>query len=217
MYHGSEVPGFPVHPHRGFETITIVRKGYVDHADSLGASGRYGEGDVQWMTAGAGVQHSEMFPLLHKDKENTLELFQIWLNLPKKNKMVQPDFKMLWSNNIPKVKSEGLEVSIISGEYRGTKFFEAPKNSWAADTANDVNILLVKIDNSGKFTYTAKKGLNRSLYLFEGSGITLNGKEIAAKKALFLEADHELVIEAKQNNECKGLKPNPKLRKQGGS
>ena len=80
MYHGSSVPGFPPHPHRGFETVTIARKGLIDHADSLGAQARFGRGDVQWLTAGKGVVHSEMFPLLKTDEANPLELFQIWIN-----------------------------------------------------------------------------------------------------------------------------------------
>src|SRR5512145_805722 len=73
MYHGLTVPGFPRHPHRGFETVTVVRNGYVDHSDSMGAAGRYGQGDVQWMTAGAGVQHAEMFPLLDPNQPNRTE------------------------------------------------------------------------------------------------------------------------------------------------
>lgn len=209
LYHGAEIPGFPVHPHRGFETITIVRKGFADHADSLGAAGRYGEGDVQWMTAGSGVQHSEMFPLLHQDKENTLELFQIWLNLPKKNKMVPADFKMLWADTIPKIKHEGVEISVISGEYGGSLFYEAPKNSWAADPSNEVNIFLVKLEKGGRFTYPAKKNLNRSLYFFEGDGVSLNGEKIKGHQAVFLDSDSEIVIEAQSENEFLILEAKP--------
>ena len=95
MYHGMVVPGFPAHPHRGFETVTIVRKGLIDHSDSLGAAARYGGGDVQWLTAGSGVVHAEMFPLLDRAAPNPLELFQIWLNLAAADKMVDPHFTML--------------------------------------------------------------------------------------------------------------------------
>src|SRR6185436_16983419 len=107
MYHGDVVPGFPQHPHRGFETVTFVRAGFIDHSDSLGATARFGRGDVQWLTAGAGIVHSEMFPLLDPNGPNTLELFQIWLNLPAKNKMADPYFTMLWDENVPRQRVTG--------------------------------------------------------------------------------------------------------------
>jgi hypothetical protein len=101
MYHGDVVPGFPRHPHRGFETVTLARHGFIDHSDSLGATARFGQGDVQWMTAGRGVVHAEMFPLRERGRGNEAELFQIWLNLPRASKMAAPYFTMLWGPSIP--------------------------------------------------------------------------------------------------------------------
>src|SRR6266849_1718782 len=124
MYHGDVVPGFPQHPHRGFETVTIVRTGYIDHSDSLGATARFGMGDVQWLTAGAGVVHSEMFPLLDAKGPNTLELFQIWLNLPGKDKLVPPYFTMFWDRDIPRrrftdANARNVVVTVIAGTRGG--------------------------------------------------------------------------------------------------
>lgn len=200
MYHGEVVPGFPVHPHRGFETVTIVRKGYLDHADSMGAAGRYGQGDVQWMTAGRGVQHSEMFPLLRADQPNTVELFQVWLNLPKKSKMVDPFFEMFWSENIPTItQSEGrVRVTVIAGEYDGVQPLRPPPNSWAADPANQVAIWLIKLDKNTSFDLAAAKGeARRSLYIFEAGQLRVadqlvrggTGLEVDATKSCRIETD----------------------------
>src|SRR5262249_55784470 len=115
MYHGETVPGFPQHPHRGFETVTIARRGLIDHSDPLGAVARFGRGDVQWLTAGRGISHSEMFPLVDREQANPVELFQIWLNLPAKDKLVQPYFTMLWDGAIPRATAGGVEVPVIPG------------------------------------------------------------------------------------------------------
>src|SRR5205809_5495905 len=134
MYHGETVPGFPQHPHRGFKTVTIVRRGLIDHSDSLGAAARFGGGDVQWLTAGRGIVHSEMFPLLDRSAANPLELFQIWLNLPRADKMVAPYFTMLWSGDIPRLAllddaGRACEVTVIAGALDGRAATPPPPSS----------------------------------------------------------------------------------------
>src|SRR4249920_3334445 len=136
MYHGHVVPGFPQHPHRGFETVTIARRGYIDHADSLGAAARFGRGDVQWLTAGGGIVHSEMFPLLDQNGPNPVELFQIWLNLPRSDKLVEPHFSMLWDAEIPRVthdeQGRRAELTVIAGALEGRVPKAPPPRSWAS-------------------------------------------------------------------------------------
>jgi redox-sensitive bicupin YhaK (pirin superfamily) len=204
MYHGEQVPGFPSHPHRGFETVTIVRKGLIDHADSLGATARFGEGDVQWLTAGQGVVHSEMFPLLKADAPNPLELFQIWLNLPAASKMSAPHFTMFWSGQIPRqtaIDAQGrtTEVAIVAGRLQdpavtGTPAvapLNPPPDSWAAQAEADVSIWTIRMAPGARWTLPAAtgQGTQRTLYFFKGGAISVAGQEVRRHAAIELRGD----------------------------
>ena len=202
MYHGKTIPGFPYHPHRGFETVTIAKEGLVDHADSLGAAGRFGNGDVQWMTAGRGVQHSEMFPLLNKDKENPFELFQIWLNLPKASKMVEAHFAMLWSETVPLVKSTDdndrvTEVNVIAGTLHGSKAPDPAPNSWAANPDNEVAIWTIKMLAQATWKLpAAKQEVSRTLYFYKGSSMLIEDETIASYHSVEVDARSEISLQA---------------------
>ena len=200
MYHGENAPGFPAHPHRGFETITVVRRGLVDHSDSLGASGRYGAGDVQWMTAGRGVQHAEMFPLVREDRENTLELFQIWLNLPAKNKLVEPHYAMFWKRDIPRVSFQDdagaqTTVELIAGSLDGTDAPSPPPHSWAADPENNVAVWLLEMEADARWTLPpGAKDLSRLLYYYEGAGLNAGDEALKSMTGALLQSDGELEL-----------------------
>ena len=204
MYHGESVPGFPAHPHRGFETVTIVRKGLIDHSDSLGATARFGDGDVQWVTAGGGIVHSEMFPLLREDESNPLELFQIWLNLPKASKMAQPHFTMFWSGEVPKLVAaddEGREtiVRVIAGALQGAAApLSPPPESWAANANADVAIWTIRMQPGAKWTVPAAtgEGTRRTLYFFKGAGARVAGEQVNAPAAIEVRAGDAIELVA---------------------
>jgi quercetin 2,3-dioxygenase len=196
MYHGQDVPGFPQHPHRGFETVTIIRHGFIDHSDSLGAIARFGPGDVQWLTAGRGIVHCEMFPLLKPDKPNPLELFQIWLNLPGTGKMVDPHFSMLWSERIPKHVIDGTEVTIVAGKLGEIQPPAAPPKSWAARGDGDVAIWTVKLAPGARWVIPAvQAGTNRTVYFFNGSSVAIGGESLARHAAVQLDQEVEVTVE----------------------
>ncbi|HLH44684.1 MAG TPA: pirin family protein [Bryobacteraceae bacterium] len=203
MYHGDVVPGFPQHPHRGFETVTIVRRGYIDHSDSLGATARFGMGDVQWLTAGAGVVHSEMFPLLNQDGPNPLELFQIWLNLPAKNKMAQPYFTMFWDGDIPRRRFNGspgrqVEVTVIAGALGGLQPLPPPPHSWAAENSSELAIWSIAMQAGSSWTLPPAQSHSavRTLHLFAGPGLRVAGRDVPGPSAIQIRPGLPVPIEA---------------------
>jgi len=194
MYHGQTVPGFPSHPHRGFETVTIVRKGLIDHADSLGAAARFGRGDVQWLTAGRGIVHAEMFPLLATDQANPLELFQIWLNLPAASKMAPPHFTMIWSQDVVRHVAQdeagrSTELAVIAGRLQDADAPQSPPpDSWAAQLNADVAIWTLRMDPGACWTLPATAGekTQRSLYFFRGEQVEIDGELLVQHAAIEL-------------------------------
>ena len=209
QYFGERVPGFPAHPHRGFETITYLRRGHVDHSDSMGATARYGAGDVQWLTAGRGIQHAEMFPLLDRGPDNTLELFQIWFNLPASDKFVEPEFKMLWGEQLPVWRqadpqdaSAINEVTVIAGTLTpaGGKPLQPPsppRHSWAAREDSEVAIWVLRLSPGQRLSLPAavRDDTRRVLHVFAGETLRVDGQELPAQQSIELRATSTCEVE----------------------
>jgi redox-sensitive bicupin YhaK (pirin superfamily) len=202
MYHGHVVPGFPAHPHRGFETVTFVRQGHIDHSDSLGAAARFSRGDVQWLTAGRGIVHCEMFPLLDRNGPNPCELFQIWLNLPAADKMVDPYFTMFWNEDIPRhVAKDGdgrrSEITVIAGAIEGLQPPTPPPNSWASRPEADLAIWHIVQEPGARWTLPPAQGQDtvRTLYVFEGS-LQIGDHRLDASTGSLLRRDSDVEITA---------------------
>jgi quercetin 2,3-dioxygenase len=162
--------GVSVHPHRGFETVTIAYKGKVAHHDSSGGGGVIGEGDVQWMTAASGVLHKEYHEENFSKEGGDFQMVQLWVNLPAKDKMSKPKYQGITNNQIAKVAlpDNGGLVEIIAGEYEGQK--------GSASTFSPVNLLNAKLNAGGKASFDFPNHFNTGLLVIEGE-VTVNGSE----------------------------------------
>ena len=200
MYHGSLMPGFPQHPHRGFETITATIDGIIDHSDSHGNAGRYGEGDVQWMTAGKGVVHGEMFPLISDKRNNPTRFFQLWLNLPAKDKMAEPSFAMHWSDEVPKVTfADGAKLTVFAGKFNNTVARPPCPSSWAADPSHDVGAWHITLPRGSEIELpkSGQPNCNRAVYSIEGGTYQIDGQTIDPETLVTLDAQKATILSNK--------------------
>ncbi|HAA16983.1 MAG TPA: pirin, partial [Cytophagales bacterium] len=182
-------------------TVTIVTEGLVDHSDSLGSAGRFGDGDVQWMTAGKGVQHAEMFPLLNQDEKNPFELFQIWLNLPKRSKKVPPHYKMLWAEDIPVIHQTDAEgkkttVTVYAGTYEGNPAPTPNPDSWAADPANQVALWRFQLEPGATATIPAlDESVPRKLFYYQGNSVVADGQTVQQQSIITVDSTRDVEIQ----------------------
>ena len=167
------IPGFPMHPHRGIETVTYILKGSVNHRDSLGNAGLIGPGDIQWMTAGGGILHEEM---PHRGPEGLIAGFQLWVNLPAARKMTSPLYQGVVSADIPAAKGPGWQARVVAGEVDGVK---GPVMEIAANPI----YLEVTMESKAEFRLPVPIEHTALVYVFEGQG-SFGGQEVAAIKLL---------------------------------
>jgi len=169
------------HPHRGFETVTVVLDGEVDHEDTAGNGGRIGTGDVQWMTAGSGLLHKEMHSAQFTRRGGRFHALQLWVNLPAKSKMTPPRYQTLLAADIPVVDG----VRVIAGEFRGVR--------GPAQTFTPVNLLEVRLQEKRSLRLDLRDGYSAGLYVVEGK-ITVNGETANTGELVVLERKGDQVL-----------------------
>lgn len=186
--------GVDVHPHRGFETVTIAYKGKVAHHDSAGNSGIIGEGDVQWMTAASGVLHKEYHEENFSKQGGDFQMVQLWVNLPAKFKMSQPKYQEITNDTISKVSLENNEgvVEVIAGEYQQVK--------GSAETFTPVHLLNSKLNKGGKATFNFPANYNTFIIVLEGSVVLNETSNVDYNcMAVFSNEGTDFSIEAKED------------------
>lgn len=189
----TKLRGVGVHPHRGFETVTIAYKGKVAHHDSAGNSGVIGEGDVQWMTAASGVLHKEYHEEEFSKQGGDFQMVQLWVNLPAKDKMSKPKYQGIANADINKhiLPDNGGMVEVIAGEYNGTK--------GAASTFTPVNLFNAKLNKGAVADFNFPESYNTALLVIEGS-VKVNGNDVPTDNfVLFANEGETFTVEATEN------------------
>jgi len=186
--------GVGVHPHKGFETVTIAYKGSVAHHDSTGSSGIINAGDVQWMTAGNGILHKEYHEETFSKKGGPFEMVQLWVNLPKKDKSTAPHYQELTKDGMGKVQlaENGGEVNVIAGNFNGV--------AGPAETYSPVNLFDIKLNEGAETTTSIPAGHNTALLVVNGS-VQVNDEIVGEHSfVLFENKGEEIHIKANQQS-----------------
>ena len=193
-FSGTETPrGVGVHPHRGFETVTIAYQGRVEHGDSAGGGGIIGEGDVQWMTAASGILHKEFHETEWAKDGGIFQMVQLWVNLPAKDKMSPPKYQAIQNSEMKKVDlGENGFIELIAGEYQGEK--------GPATTFSPVHLMNAKLKKGGKTDFSFPANFNTAALVIEGN-IIVNGEENAPTDhfVLFENEGENFTIEASED------------------
>jgi len=192
MYKGKVSPGFPLHTHWGYETITFVSEGYIDHFDSEGNCGRFGFGDVQWITASSRYRHDEMYPLAFTDRDNHQMVTQIFLNLPIEDKNKENEVNTVWEENVPKAKGEGWTATVIAGSFKGVGGISPNRLSWAKPE-HHVNIVRIAMEPGAEIVIEPSASKTRNLYITDVPA-SVFGKEYHFDTRLKIRPDAEVPV-----------------------
>ena len=191
-YGPGEAVGAPWHPHRGFETVTYMLAGEMEHEDSVGSKGVITPGDVQWMTAGKGIIHSELPTKKMMDEGGLMHGFQIWVNLPSKDKMMNPRYQDITSDDSPTIDKGGVWARVIAGECLGIES--------SIDTVIPITYVHVKMEPGKSLDKNLDTELNGMIYVFKGE-VSIEGKSVKDGSLALLSAGSEVKIEAKEESE----------------